>query len=55
MKSIRQVPTRHLIGVVAGSAVAVTAGGAIAIAAASGGSTPPPKHLDRAVLDSLTA
>ncbi len=55
MKSIRQVPTRHLIGVVAGSAVAVTAGGAIAIAAASGGSTPPPKHLDRAVHDALTA
>ena len=55
MQFLRRISTRRLLTLIA-AAVAIVAGGtAIAIAATSGGPTPPPKPLDQAVHDAVTA
>lgn len=55
MSYLRRLSTRSLIGLVV-AVVAVAVGGtAIAVAARGGGSAPPPKPLDQAIHDALTA
>jgi hypothetical protein len=54
MRRLRTTSTRRLYAAVA-AVVALTAGGGIAQAALSGGDTPDPKPLDRAVYDAVRA
>lgn len=54
MAPIRRLSTQRLIALIAGLAVVLAAGGAIAVAA-TGGAKPPPKKLDAAIQDALSA
>ncbi|MGI8749160.1 MAG: LolA family protein [Thermoleophilaceae bacterium] len=55
MAPIRKLSTQRLVALTAGLAAAIATGGAIAIAATGGGAEPPPKRLDAAVHDALSA
>lgn len=55
MTPIRRLSTQRLIALIAGLGLALVAGGAIAIAATRGGAKPPPKQLDAAIHDALSA
>ncbi len=55
MKFLRTLSTSRLIMLVAGALALSAVGAAIAVAARSGGPTPPPKPLDQAIQDALSA
>ena len=55
MQYLRRISTRRLLALAAAVVAIAIAGTAIAIAATSGGPVPPPKPLDVAVHDALTA
>lgn len=55
MNIFRRLPTRQLLGVIAGAVVIVAVVAAVAVAAIGGGPVPPQKPLDRAIQDALNA
>ncbi len=55
MRFLRTASTPRLLATIAGVLIAALAGTAIAVAAAGSGPVPPPKPLDRAIHDALSA